>query len=271
MRIAPTPSGFLHIGNAFSFVLTWKLVRMNRGTLILRIDDLDNARFRPEYLEDIFETLAWLGIEWEEGAKNALDFEKNYTQKLRLPHYVQFLEELKQKNTIFACQCSRKQTLETHSKTDICRQKNLPFEENEVAWKLNTEFFPSTQIVDVLKGVQENKVHELMPDFVVRRKDKLPAYQVVSVVDDVLFGVNFVVRGQDLWQSSVAQKYMADILELSDFQKVTFLHHPLLLDQQGQKLSKSQGASDLRTWRNQKQSPQMIYEMVEDFLKEILR
>jgi glutamyl-tRNA synthetase len=266
-RIAPTPSGFLHIGNAFSFVLTWKLVRMNHGTLILRIDDLDNARFRPEYLKDIFETLSWLGIECDEGAKNVDDFEKNYTQKLRLAHYFHLLEKLKQKNVLFACQCSRKQLQESNSTLDICRQKEFSFEEKELSWKLKTELLPYTQIIDLLKGKQENFVHECMPDFVVRRKDEIPAYQLVSLVDDVLFRVNFIVRGQDLWYSSFAQKYIADILEISDFQNITFLHHPLFLDNNGQKLSKSQGASDLRAWRSQKRSPQIIYEMVEEFYK----
>ncbi|GAB4331438.1 MAG: hypothetical protein OHK0038_06290 [Flammeovirgaceae bacterium] len=240
---------------------------MNHGKIVLRIDDIDAARTRPEYLEDIFETLHWLEIQWDEGAKDVQDFLKNYAQKYRLSYYEELLEELKNKNSLFACQCSRKQIQEGFSKSDICKNKKLHSEQKNLSWKIDTELLPHTQITDFLKGSQTENVHKCMPDFVVRRKDELPAYQLTSLADDILWKINFIVRGEDLWNSSFAQMYIADLLGKTTFQEVVFFHHPLILDAKGQKLSKSQGAEALKQWRIQKKSPQIIYEIVEDFLE----
>lgn len=264
-RIAPTPSGFLHIGNAFSFVTTWYLARKLQGKVFLRIDDFDQARCRREYLDDIFEILAWLGIFPDEGPKNTDDFLKNYSQTLRLATYQHFLEELKNNHYLFACICSRKQ-LEIAEET--CLEKNIDFQ-TDCAWKLKTHLCSTTHLNDLEKGNSQLCVHTEMPYFVVRRKDRLPAYQVVSLVDDLAYGINFIVRGNDLWASSFAQMYMADLLGKNLFQQIIFLHHPLLLEKDGQKLSKSQGASPLKRWLAEKRSPQPIYEMAENYLRKL--
>ncbi|MEO8734552.1 MAG: glutamate--tRNA ligase family protein, partial [Flavobacteriales bacterium] len=86
-RIAPTPSGYLHAGNGAAFFATWKIARSIGAKLLLRIDDLDAERVRPEYVADVFETLRWCGIDWDEGPKNANDFSQHWSQHLRLAHY----------------------------------------------------------------------------------------------------------------------------------------------------------------------------------------
>lgn len=263
-RLAPTPSGFLHMGNAFSFVITWSLARKVGGKVFLRIDDFDQQRCKEAYIVDIFETLAWLGIVPDEGPKNLDDVYKKYSQMHRLSLYRALVEELKEKGYLFACTCSRKQ-LETSVET--CIDKNIDFQA-DCSWKLKTTLLQHTSLYDLAKGISQLNVHAEMPYFVVKRRDNLPAYQVVSLVEDLENGINFIVRGEDLWSSSFAQMYMADLLGKEVFQGIVFLHHPLLLEKDGQKLSKSQGASPLKAWIAQRHSPQFIYEMAEKYLEQ---
>src|ERR1044072_3055513 len=107
-RIAPTPSGYLHIGNAFSFLLTALHAKKRGASLLLRIDDIDDERKRPEYVNDIFTSLEWLGIEWNEGPSGPEDFELNWSQNRRLDIYKGILPRLREAEIIFACECSRK-------------------------------------------------------------------------------------------------------------------------------------------------------------------
>ena len=107
-RMAPTPSGYLHIGNIFSFLLTREIADRLGGKVLLRIDDLDALRSKATYIQDIFETLRFLRIVYEEGPLNEEDFFLNYTQKIRSASYTAFLELPAVKNMVFACTCSRK-------------------------------------------------------------------------------------------------------------------------------------------------------------------
>jgi glutamyl-tRNA synthetase len=107
-RIAPTPSGFLHAGNAVNFLITHELARAARGTLLLRIDDLDAERARPEYLDDIFRSLEWLGIDWDEGPTGPEDFLRNWSQRSRIERYSELLLGLRKGGHLYACECSRK-------------------------------------------------------------------------------------------------------------------------------------------------------------------
>ncbi|RFP65784.1 hypothetical protein D0N36_07595 [Hymenobacter lapidiphilus] len=108
-RLAPTPSGFLHLGNAVNFTLTWLLTRRAGGTLHLRIDDLDRARFRPAYLDNIFRTLAWLGLDYDHGPSGPDEFERHYSQQHRLAEYEAALQAARAAHPalFYACRCSR--------------------------------------------------------------------------------------------------------------------------------------------------------------------
>jgi len=257
-RIAPTPSGFLHIGNAFSFLLTWLIVRKNEGFLYLRIDDLDAARLKVDYLDDIFFTLDWLQLNYDGGASGTADFLQNFSQQHRLSIYENFLEKLKNLGQIYACQCSRKQIREQNEQgiyPKNCRNKGLDFEKN--AWRMALPDKINIEINDFF-GKKTPDFGQI-GDFVVRRKDGLPAYQIGSLCDDLENKINFIVRGQDLWDSTAAQLYLAQISQKTAFMETIFLHHPLFYGQNGQKLSKSAGAISLKEIRKN-QSPAFFYQ-----------
>ncbi len=262
-RLAPTPSGFLHLGNAFSFALTWLLTRYHGGSLLLRIDDIDNERRRPAYVEDVFETLDWLQLDWDAGPKDAADFEAHFSQLRALDRYAHLLEGLRQAGVLYACTCSRSQ-VQASSVNGIypgtCRHRNLPLDTPDAAWRV---FVPDNTVISIPEytgGPRHVRLDAAMGDFVVRRRNGLPAYQVASLADDLHYGTNLVVRGVDLLSSTAAQLFLAGQLPPNAFEKAIFYHHPLLKDESGQKLSKSAGAASLLALRGQLPGPTPVYE-----------
>lgn len=244
VRLAPTPSGYLHAGNALNFILNWLAARLHPGArVLLRIDDLDADRKRPEYVQDIFDTLHWLGLDWDDGPRDVADFEQNWSQHLRLPLYRQALDELRAAGCLFACGKSRRDLEPYQGKyPPEFRDQGLSLDAPDVAWRIRTpEGFP-------------------LPDFIVRRRDGIPAYQLASVVDDLHFGITHVIRGADLEDSTAAQLFLAECLGRPDFSRIAFLHHPLLKDEGGIKLSKSAGASALRHWRETGRTPAPVFQ-----------
>ncbi|MBK7936373.1 MAG: hypothetical protein IPJ82_04525 [Lewinellaceae bacterium] len=249
LRLAPTPSGFLHAGNALNFILNWLAARRSGASVLLRIDDLDAGRKRPEYVQDVFDSIEWLGLDWDEGPESSDDFEKNWSQHLRLPLYFKVLEQLREKNLLFACRKSRRDL-------EPCgggyppefREQGLGFDDPDVAWRIKTP--PGFSL----------------PDFVVRRRDGLPAYQVTSLADDLHFGITHVIRGADLEESTAAQQFLSGCLSEDKFLKINFLHHPLITDEQGEKLSKSAGAFSLKCIREGGAGPEAIFRRVAHIL-----
>lgn len=252
-RLAPTPSGFLHQGNAYNFVLTWLLTRSLNGLLRLRIDDLDAPRVREEYLDDVFFTLEWLGLDWDEGPSDVAEHRAKFSQRLRLPHYQAQLQRLRQSSDqLFACRCSRKQIQAASPDGQYpgtCRDLRLDFDAPRHAWRLRTPQGLCIQWKDTGAGPQRVDLHAAMRDPVLRRKDGLPAYQIASLTDDLDHGINCIVRGIDLRDSTALQLHLADLLDENRFCQARFWHHPLLLDYAGQKLSKSAGSVSLKAWR----------------------
>lgn len=250
-RLAPTPSGFLHKGNTFNFLLNWMYSRQLGANILLRIDDLDAARSRVEYLEDIFETLHWLEIDWNLGPKDVNDFQQNWSQTLRLPNYQAQLEKLVAKGLVFACDCSRKSLQEagfTGAYPGICENKNLPLN-NDFAWRVRVPVGEVISIQDAKVGLINVNLSATLGSFVIKTREGIPAYQLASLCDDVQFGVTHVIRGQDLLASTAAQLYLAKILVLEIFQNIQFYHHPLITDLAGNKLSKSAGSFSLQSLR----------------------
>jgi glutamyl/glutaminyl-tRNA synthetase len=244
-RIAPTPSGFLHEGNAFAFLLTAQLAKRHGTSILLRIDDLDNDRKRPEYVEDIFETLHWLGISWDEGPRNPKELETEWSQHHRLKLYEDALTTLRENGLLYACGCSRKQLSKLKRPADeahTCRSGQLSLDTPDTAWRIR---IPAAATV-CLRNLNGDMVtlcpSQLLPDPVVRRRDGIPAYQVASVVDDHHFGIDLIVRGEDLLASTAVQLFIAQQLGFDDFLNATFHHHPLVLNDKGEKWSKSAGS-----------------------------
>jgi len=250
-RLAPTPSGFLHLGNAFSFLLTQQLAKAWNAEILVRIDDMDRERFRPEYLENIFEVLRFLEIEWQHGPKNGNDFETNYSQHHRLPLYKKMFEKLKALNAVYPCRCSRKDVAENTQLgvfNDPCLLHPPDTNSVSVVWRLKINTNLNIQMQRYSNSVWEGCVPTEMYSTVIWKKDGLPAYQLCSLADDVFFGITHVVRGNDLWNSSIVQLYMANILKLNSFSSVVFYHHDLIKTIDGNKLSKSNRDSSLKTF-----------------------
>lgn len=250
-RLAPTPSGFLHIGNAYNFLLTEALC--GQGTLRIRIDDLDAPRVRAEYLDDIFESLQWLGIQSSEGPRDRSEQQAGYSQSQRIPGYNSLLQQLVKEGLVFACNCSRKELMQHSSDGQYpgtCLHKNIALDTADVTWRM---LMPDKEVMihftDGITGNQEINLWSKHRYFVVRRRDGLPAYHIASLYDDVYYQINTIVRGQDLLSSTAAQLYLARLLNLETFRDTTFYHHPLIVDEQGNKLSKSAGSTSLKALR----------------------
>lgn len=261
-RLAPTPSGYLHLGNACNFVLTWLLVRSQQGHLHLRIDDLDAARVRPAYLADVFRSLDWLGLDWDSGPQSPDAHQRHHSQTLRLDRYQQALAQLARRGPVFACTCSRRavQAASTDGQyPGTCRRRALDLQGPARSWRLQTPSAAPIRWTDGWLGPQAVDLHAVMRDPVLRRRDGLPAYQLASVVDDLDQGTTLLVRGQDLLPSSAAQRMLAIQGEWFDFLGIALYHHPLLSDEQGRKLAKSAGSRSLQHLREAGHSSEQVY------------
>lgn len=263
-RIAPTPSGFLHVGNILSFSLTAALARKHGAKILLRIDDLDRARVNPEYLTDIFDTLRFLEIPWDEGPRDADDFEARFSQIHRMRLYNEALEQLAAGGFVFACTCSRKQLNEAGS--CACIDKQIPLNTPEASWRLHTGNHAVLKVNSYDGAIMQTQLPAEMENFVVRKKDGFPAYQLTSVVDDLFYGVDLIVRGDDLWTSTLAQIQLAAVLNKPVFNDIVFYHHRLLLEESGRKLSKSAGSTSVRYLRQEGKSAPDVFGCISDLL-----
>ena len=258
-RIAPTPSGYLHQGNLFSFALTWLMARKEGLPILLRIDDMDRDRYRRQYVEDIFRSLEALGIDYDEGPESINDFEKNWSQEKRLPLYNSALKQLQEANQLFACTCSRKEIL-AQSPANIypgsCLNKKLNLDGEQRAWRWKNHL----NTIQVSAWEQKDFQRKLAPEMqypVLKSKAGFPAYQLSSVIDDLHFGISHIVRGEDLRNSSLLQLALAENVVFSDFKSIRFHHHPLKM-LAGEKLSKSQGAPAALLYRDKNAKQALI-------------
>lgn len=237
-RLAPTPSGFLHEGNAANLLLVSWLAASQGGQVALRIDDMDASRYRPEFVDDIFAVLEWLGVEWSTGPTDRRDFEQHHSQRERTEQYRAELDRLTSSTALetYACRCSRRELRDRASIACVsdCRTSGRAIAPGETALRVH--------VPDGTTVVVEGRPVDLsaqMGDFVVWRRDDLPSYQLVSIVEDRDLQVTHIVRGADLRTSTAAQLFVAPHLGAGDFERVTFVHHDLALDAEGAKLSKS--------------------------------
>lgn len=253
-RVAPTPSGYLHLGNAYSFLLTHSIANKHGAKILLRIDDLDRERYRTEYVQDIFDTLDFLEIPIDIGPKSLLQFESEWSQLHRIPLYEEALNKLSASKMVFACDCSRNKIQQMDSRgyyLGYCIDRKIPLDRKETAWRINTLDSDFVQYTEYPSQKKTDLVPEETGFYVIRKKDQFPAYHLASLVDDVLFGVDLIVRGKDLYPSSLAQLDLARLLNQSSFSATTFLHHDLLKGQNQSKLSKSAGALSIQTLRKE--------------------
>jgi len=251
-RLAPTPSGYLHIGNAVNFLITWLLVRTADGLLRLRIDDADGIRSRPEFVEDIFAQLDWLGISWDEGPNGPDDFYRRHSQLLKNERYRGLLGELGGRAHLFACGCSRRE-IGGRLYPGTCRaSRHAPLQGQAVRVHVPepTEMRVNGTVVLLCRT---------MGDFVLWRKEGQPSYQLASLADDLDARINLIVRGEDLLESTAAQLFLAERIGAEGFLNASFHHHGLVTGETGGKLSKSDNALSLKAMRERGIGREEVY------------
>lgn len=237
-RIAPTPSGYLHRGNVVNFLLVHWWARAHDAHLVLRIDDFDAGRVRAPYLDDVFDTVAWLGIQVDAGPRDADDFRARWSMSTRTGALRAARDQLlaDHPDDVFVCRCSRRQ-LDHSGRRCVagCRTAGLGLEPGKSVVRLRvgpgTRVRIGVDLVDVPEG-----------DHILWRRDDLPAYQLGSVVVDEELGITALVRGLDLLESSALQVHLAGLLPAPGFRGAELLHHALLTAPDGTKLSKSSGS-----------------------------
>ena len=255
-RFAPSPSGRIHLGNLLCCLLAWLSARQKGGKVVLRIEDLDTARCKRPYAEQMIEDLCWLGLTWDEGP-GVGGPDGPYYQSERTALYEQALEKLERMGLVYPCYCTR---AELHAASaphrsdgqavypGTCRHLTAAEREKKTRAPATRLMVPDEtwSFTDGHMGhYGENLLHEC-GDFLLRRSDGMFAYQLAVVVDDAAMGVTEVVRGSDLLSSTPRLLYLYDLLGLK---APEFIHFPLLLAPDGRRLSKRDadaGLDDLR-------------------------
>jgi glutamyl/glutaminyl-tRNA synthetase len=230
------------------------MARQHGASILLRIDDLDRQRARREYIDDIFDTLRFTGIPWDEGPADTDTFVRSWSQSHRMPMYHQALVHLQRTGAVFACSCSRSGLARTAPDgvyPGTCLSADLSLQDPDLAWRMVTVSDKRIKVRYPDGAVADTVLPADMRHVVVRKRGGDPSYQLASLMDDIHFGVDLVVRGEDLRPSTLVQLHLSDSLPGNAFPDTAFLHHALLLDPAGEKLSKSEGATSVRYLRAQ--------------------
>lgn len=247
-RFAPSPSGRMHLGNVFSALMAWLSVRSAGGTMVLRIEDLDPDRCRPEYAEQMKDDLRWLGLDW--------DVEQT-PQSRRTEAYRECFERLREMGLVYPCYCSRG---ELHAASaphasdgnviyaGTCRdltEEERAAKTRRPAWRLIVQD-EEIAFHDGLQGEYRENLARECGDFIIRRSDGVYAYQLAVVTDDAEAGVTQIVRGRDLLSSTPRQIYLQRLLGLPTPE---YYHVPLLVAPDGRRLSKREHDLDMGALR----------------------
>lgn len=272
-RLAPSPTGYLHLGHARTFWAAQERATEQGGVLILRNEDLDRQRCKPEFVTAMHEDLRWFGFAWQEGP-DVGGPHAPYTQSGRMPLYRAAFEQLRAGGFLFPCTCSRQDVLRAlqapHQGEDepvypgTCRA--VTGDKWQVtgdvradaggdlspSWRFRVPDGRAITFLDGLLGPQSFTAGKDFGDFIVWRNDDLPAYQLACVVDDAAMGITEVVRGADLLASTARQLLLYEALGLV---APAFFHCPLMTDERGVRLAKRHDALSLRALRQRGCSP----------------
>ena len=266
-RFAPSPTGYLHLGHAFSALFAQGPARKAGGRFLLRIEDIDSARSRPEFEAAIAEDLAWLGVTWDGAVRR---------QSEHMDDYRAVLERLDRRGVTYPCFCSRKDIAAAQSAPHgpgaaypgTCRMRSPEDRAGRIAAGQ-----PYAIRLDVAAGLALTgslSWHDcragtvaaqpaLEGDPVIARRDTPTSYHLSVTVDDHLQGVTLVTRGEDLFATTHVHRLLQALL---GYATPDYCHHPLLKNAEGGRLSKRDGAVAIRTLREQGKSPKQVREMV---------
>ncbi len=257
-RLAPSPTGLLHVGHARTFSIAAQRARQHAGTLILRNEDLDPQRCRAEFVDAMLEDLRWLGILWTEGP-DCGGPHTPYTQSERRSHYLEAWRQLRDGGWIYPCTCSRKDLAQAATAPNDaddepiyaghCRARKdaKDFEGPAgVNWRFRVPYGNAIKFEDVHIGSQHFAAGTDFGDFVVWRRDDIPAYQLAVVVDDAEMKITEVVRGADLLKSTARQILLFQALGLAI---PAYYHCDLVRDESGQRMAKRHDAASVRRLR----------------------
>ncbi|HEX8698133.1 MAG TPA: tRNA glutamyl-Q(34) synthetase GluQRS [Myxococcaceae bacterium] len=251
-RFAPSPTGRLHLGNARSALLGWLQARAAGGQFLLRVEDLDRARCRPQYVDDLMRDMEWLGLTWDE----PLLF-----QSARDEVYREALGRLEQEERVYPCFCTRAEIARAASAPHGLSEEGprypgtcarLSSAERAERSRTRTPAYRfrappgEVRFVDGLQGPYAQDVAEVVGDFVVRRNDGVASYQLAVVVDDAATHITHVLRGDDLLSSTPRQIQLYTALRLP---APAFFHVPLVMGEDGKRLAKREGAFALAELR----------------------
>ncbi len=263
-RLAPSPTGYLHLGHARTFWIARQRAEAAGGTLILRSDDLDSARCRPEFSAAMLEDLRWFGLRWSEGP-DVGGPHAPYVQSERMAQYVAAFEKLRALGAIYPCTCSRQDVLRAlsapHRGEDeplypgTCRAESAARLREGVSWRFRVPDGETVAFTDGRLGVQPAVCGRDFGDFLVWRRDDLPSYQLACTVDDAAMEITEVVRGEDLIASTSRQLLLYRSLSLAT---PAFFHCPLVTDARGERLAKRHDALSLRMLREQGRSAETL-------------
>ena len=261
-RLAPSPTGALHLGNLRTFLVNYLLARANGWRVLMRIEDLDGPRVKAESAAQILEELAWLGLDWEEPVVH---------QSQRAEHYREALEHLAKAGHAYPCVCSRKDIEQAASAphrgehevayAGTCCNRYATAQQAQAAtgrpaaWRVRTHPQPIV-VRDEFAGEHQFDLAGLCGDFVIFKNDGLAAYQLAVVIDDAAAGVDAIVRGDDLLDSAARQIHLRSLLGLG--QGVRYWHLPLVIGPDGKRLAKRHGDTRLSHYRHLGATPQRV-------------
>ncbi len=256
-RFAPTPSGRMHLGNVFAFLLAWLSVRAKDGSIVLRMEDLDTQRTSEEYADVLRDDLRWLGLTWDE---------ETPAQSKRSDIYLQYFDKLQELELLYPCYCTRSQLHSVNAPhlsdgtyvypgtcRDLTPAQQAAFD-RKPAWRVKVPEKIWT-VEDLVQGTYTENLATDCGDFVVRRADGVFVYQLAVTVDDALAGVTEVVRGVDLLSSAPRQMYLQTLF---GFPQPDYGHVPLLVAPDGRRLSKRDKDLDLGVLRQRLTPEQLI-------------
>ena len=261
-RLAPSPTGALHLGNARTFIVNWAMARQSGWRIVLRVEDLDSPRVKPGVIEQTIDTLSWLGLDWDEGP---------IIQSDDLSAYGAAMEQLASLKRVFPCDLTRSE-IEAAASAPQQGVHETRFPPKLRPTDYPDQFFPRTkgwrfvvdpgeiEFEDTLLGKQSSDPSQTVGDFVVWTKRGQPAYQLAVVVDDADQGVTQIVRGDDLLDSSARQILLRRALCLSP--EPTYTHLSMVVGEDGRRLAKRHGDTRLTHYRQQGAGPDRIVGLI---------